>query len=48
MWFSPLSNTATGMLELRVSHIIEVVSAGQESGSEWLEQLIENVSFHLR
>lgn len=48
MWFTPVGiNSEGGQATLlrRVGHIIEVVEACRSSNYEWLEQLVEDVSF---
>ena len=49
MWFTPHRETredAKKRLIQRVVNITDVVSACKDSGYEWLEQLLENVSCH--
>jgi cohesin loading factor subunit SCC2 len=48
MWFTPVKASskemAAGRLLQRVMNITDVVAACRDSGFEWLEQLLENVS----
>ena len=44
MWFTPLSSVNTDKLLKRALNVIEVVTASKESGYDWLEQLLTNVS----
>ena len=48
MWFTPHRETredAKKRLIQRVMNITDVVAACKESGLDWMEQLLENVSF---
>ena len=44
MWFTPVPEKESQKLLMRVMNITDVVSACKDSGHEWFEQLLENVS----
>jgi len=46
MWFTPVKEKDNARLIQKVTTISDVVAACRESGSDWLEQLMENVRMH--
>jgi len=44
MWFTPVRDKDNSRLLTRVMNITDVVAACRESGYDWLEQLMDNVS----
>ena len=44
LWFQPLKERETAQLLRKVMNITDVVSACKETGYEWFEQLVDNVS----
>ena len=44
MWFTPMKNKDSNKLLQRVKNITEVVSACKDTGYDWFEQLLDNVS----
>ena len=45
MWFNPVRDKDQDKLLTRVMNITDVVLACRDTGYEWFEQLLENVSF---
>ena len=46
MWFVPKRDKDADKLLTRVMNITDVVAACRETGYDWFEQLLENVSVH--
>ena len=46
MWFTPVRDKDQDKLLTRVMNITDVVLACRDTGYEWFEQLLENVSFY--
>ena len=44
MWFTPLKQEEDKKLLTRVMNIIDVVASCKDTGFEWFEQLLDNVS----
>ena len=46
MWFTPVRDRDQDKLLTRVMNITDVVLTCRDTGYEWFEQLLENVSFY--
>ena len=44
MWFQPTKKTEESRLLTRVTNMTDVVAACKDTGYEWFEQLLDNVS----
>ena len=44
MWFTPLGERHMDQMLQRVMNITDVVAACKDTGYDWFEQLLENVS----
>jgi cohesin loading factor subunit SCC2 len=47
MWFQPTKRGEDSRLLTRVTNITDVVAACKDTGYEWFEQLLDNVSWAL-